>query len=75
MFEHRTMMCKYTDQRDILLDGRTVTFLSKELKYNREHLALILSGKAPCTYSLAQRIVERLKPNEKVEDYFIESEG
>lgn len=75
MYEHRTMMCKYVDQRDVLLDGRPVTFLSRELNYNREYLALILSGKEPCTYSLAQRIVERLKPGEQVEDYFIESEG
>ena len=75
MYEHRTMICKYLDQRDILLDGRPVTFLSRELDYNREYLALILSGKEPCTYSLAKRIVERLKPGETVEDYFIESEG
>lgn len=74
MYEHRTMMFKYTDQRDIILDGRSIVFLSKEIGYNREHLALILSGKEPCTYSLACKIVNRLKPNEKVEDYFIESE-
>lgn len=75
MFEYRTLICKYTDQRNKLLDGRPVLFLSRELDYNREHLALILDGKEPCTPTLAKRIVERLKPNEKVEDYFKEYEG
>lgn len=75
MIEYRTLICRFTDQRDILLDGRPVTFLSRELDYNREHLALILSGKEPCTPTLAERIINRLKPGEKVEDYFKEYEG
>ena len=73
--EYRTLIFKYTDQRDILLDGRPITFLSRELKYNREHLALILDGKEPCTPTLAKRIIDRLKPNENVYDYFKEYEG
>jgi len=75
MFEYRTLICKYTNRRDLFLDGRPVIFLSRELRYNREHLALILDGKEPCTPTVARRIMERLKPNEKVEDYFEEYEG
>ena len=75
MFEYRTLICKYTNRRDLFLDGRPVIFLSRELRYNREHLALILDGKEPCTPTVARRIMERLKPNEKVEDYFKEYEG
>ena len=75
MFEYKTMICKYTDQRDLLLDGRSIIFLSHELKYNRQQLALILAGREPCTPTLARRIVERLKPGEMVEDYFKEYEG
>lgn len=75
MFEYRTLICKYTNRRDLFLDGRTITFLSKELSYSREHLARILDGKEPCTPTVARRIMERLKPNEKVEDYFEEYEG
>jgi hypothetical protein len=75
MMEYRTMICKYINQKDVLLDGRPITFLSRELGYNREHLSLVLSGKEPCTPTLAKKIVERLKPNEKVEDYFEEYEG
>ena len=73
--EYRTLICKFTDQRDKLLDGRSIMFLSKELDYNREHLALILDGKEPCTPTLAKRIVDRLKPGDVVEDYFEEYEG
>jgi len=73
--EYRTLILKYTDQRDILLDGRPIIFLSRELNYNREHLALILDGKEPCTPTLAKRIIDRLKPNEDVYDYFKEYEG
>ena len=73
--EYRTLILKFIDQRNILLDGRPITFLSRELKYNREHLALILDGREPCTPSVAKRIIDRLKPNEKVEDYFEEYEG
>ena len=72
--EYRTLILKFIDQRNILLDGRPITFLSRELKYNREHLALILDGREPCTPSVAKRIIDRLKPNEKVEDYFEEYE-
>lgn len=73
--EYRTLIFKYVDQREILLDGRPITFLSRELNYNREHLANILDGREPCTPSVAKRIVDRLKPHEKVEDYFKEYEG
>ena len=73
--EYRTLICKYTNNRALFLDGRPITFLSRELKYNREHLALILDGKEPCTPSIAKLIINRLKPNEKVEDYFKEYEG
>ena len=73
--EYRTLIFKYTNQREMLLDGRQIKFLSRELNYNREHLALILDGKEPCTPTLAKRIIDRLKPNEKVEDYFKEYEG
>ena len=65
---------KYKNNKDILLDGRSIIFLSKELKYNREHLSLILKGERHCSYELAKRIVDRLKPNENVEDYFIKEE-
>lgn len=75
MFEYRTLICKYTNRRDLFLDGRPITFLSRELDYNREHLARILDGTEPCTPTIAKRIMERLKPNEKVEDYFEEYEG
>lgn len=73
--EYRTLILKDTDQKELLLDGRSIMFLSKELNYNREHLAHILNGKEPCTPTLAKRIVTRLKPNEKIEDYFREYEG
>lgn len=65
---------KFVEDKNILLDGRSIIFLSKELKYNREHLALILKGEKACTHELARKIVNRLKPNEKVEDYFIKEE-
>ena len=65
---------KFGKDKNILLDGRSIIFLSKELKYNREHLSLILKGERHCTYELAKRIVNRLKPNGKVEDYFIKEE-
>ena len=68
--EYRTLILKYTNQRQMLLDGRPITFLSRELEYNREHLANILDGKEPCTPTLAKRIIKRLKPGENVEDYF-----
>lgn len=73
--EYRTLILKFTNQREILLDGRPITFLSRELHYNREHLALILDGKEPCTPSVAKKIIDRLKPGEKVENYFKEYEG
>ena len=73
--EYRVLILKFTNQRQKLLDGRPITFLSRELNYNREHLANILDGKEPCTPTLAERIINRLKPNEKVEDYFKEYEG
>lgn len=75
MIEYRTLICRFTDQRNILLDGRPIIFLSRELDYNREHLALILDGKEPCTPTLAEKIVRRLKPDERVDKYFKEYEG
>ena len=65
---------KYKNDKNILLDGRSIIFLSKELKYNREHLALILKGERGCSYELANKLVSRLKPNKNVEDYFVEEE-
>lgn len=73
--EYKTLILKYTDQRELLLDGRPITFVSKQIKFNRWQLALILDGKEPCTPTVANKIITRLKPGAKIEDYFEEYEG
>lgn len=73
--EYRTLILKFTNQKELLLDGRPITFVSREIGFNRWQLSLILDGKEPCTPTIANRIIHRLKPNEKVEDYFKEYEG
>lgn len=65
---------RFGKDKNILLDGRSIIFLSKELKYNREHLSLIFKGERHCTYALAKKIIDRLKPGAKVEEYFIKEE-
>lgn len=65
---------RFGKDKNILLDGRSIIFLSKELKYNREHLSLIFKGERYCTYELAKKIIDRLKPGAKVEEYFIKEE-
>ena len=74
MVEYKTMIIKDSKYKDVLLDGRPITFLSRELNYNREHLSLALNRKEPCTLTLAKRIVARLKPEDGVYDYFEEYE-
>ena len=64
-------MYKYKNEKDILLDGRSIFFVAKDLKCNRGTLALILKGEKQCTRQFAEILVDRLKPNESVEDYFI----
>lgn len=72
--EHRVMLYKYGNNRDILLDGRTIAYVAKEIKVAREHVALVLDGQQLCTPTTAKKLVDRLKPGENIEDYFIESE-
>lgn len=67
-------MYKYRDNKDILLDGRSIFFVSQELNCNRGTLALILKGERECAKEFAEKLVNRLQPNKKVEDYFIVEE-
>lgn len=73
--EYRTLILKFTNQKELLLDGRPITFVSREIGFNRWQLSLILDGKEPCTPSVAKKILNRLKPEAKIEDYFEEYEG
>lgn len=54
-----------------LLDGRTILFLAKDLSLNRGVLSEILHGKVGCKYEYAKRLVDRVRPGESVEYYFI----
>lgn len=65
------MYC-YKFPRDInkLLDGRTIIYTAPEVGMFRERLSKILRGLELCTESEAERLVKRVKPNEKMTDYF-----
>lgn len=72
--EHRTLNFKYPHDKNKLLDGRRIDYVAKTVGFNREYVSLTLCGKSPCTRSLAQKLVDRFRPGESVEDYF-ESNG
>lgn len=65
------MYCfKFPNDIDTLLDGRPINYAGKEIGIGREKMSKILHAKELCKRSLANKIVSRFKPNEKVDKYF-----
>lgn len=52
-----------------LLDGRSITYVAKEISLNREWVSLILRGKKTCTKEQAGALVKRCASGAPV-DYF-----
>lgn len=53
-----------------LLDGRTIEWLSNNIKYNRVTLSNILNGKIHCKKVVAIAIVKTLDINNNLDDFF-----
>ena len=68
---NRKYLLKEKDNPNLLLDGRTVSYVAKEMDFNREFISLILRGKRSCSYEMAKTLVDRFQPGKRVEDYFI----
>lgn len=67
------MYCyKYPNNINILLDGRSILYISKELNMNREKLSLQLRGIELLTYEEVNILMKKVKPNCSFEDYFDE---
>ena len=66
-------MCKYRSDLEIddLLDGRSISFVAKEIGMGREKLSLILRCELDCSESDAFRIVNRCDKGALIEDYFV----
>lgn len=68
---NRKYLLKEKDNLNLLLDGRTVSYVAKELDFNREFISLILRGRRSCSYEMAKILVDRFHPGKTVEDFFI----
>lgn len=53
-----------------LLDGRAIRYVAKEIRVSRERLSKVLRGVLLCNENTAEKLITRLKPNEKITDYF-----
>jgi len=53
-----------------LLDGRTIEWLSNNIKYNRVTLSNILNGKIECKKVVAIAIVKTLNNDNNLDDFF-----
>lgn len=53
-----------------LLDGRTIEWLSKNIKYNRVTLSNILNGKIDCKKVVAIAIVKTLNNDYELDNFF-----
>ena len=55
-----------------ILQGRTITYLAKQLNITRSYLCSILGGKRGCSIRLANDITRCISWGAKIEDYFYE---
>lgn len=67
---NRKYMLRKEYNRQDLLDGRAIKYLSSKIDFNREYTSLILRGKRSCTYYIADKIINALSLQGSVDDYF-----
>ena len=60
-----------TLQKEELLSGRTITYVSQLIGLSNPHLTNILNGKINCTKVTAYCIVKVLHKDKEIEDFFI----
>lgn len=59
------------EEKEKVLQGRTITYLANNMVHvSKEYLINILNGKIHCSKIIANRIIECINENAKLEDYF-----
>ena len=66
----RIYLLKNKYNRKELLGGRKINYVSREICYNREHVALILKGEFPCSKKTAEDLIKALSLKGSLDDYF-----
>ena len=58
------------ENKEKLLDGRTITYYSKKVGISREYLTSILNNKKNCSKTTAYCIVKAYNSEAEINDYF-----